>query len=116
MLAENSSKAYRKFQNAELSCDYALSQDWWCEGIASGKMFPWLWDLDVAEIHEKDQTGQWNRELLARQLSQTKIHEPDDRSLKLPLALRNRRRIWRLIGEGKVDDIAEPEEKSTGRI
>lgn len=114
--AETSSKAYRNPQNADLNCDYEISQDWWYERFVNRDMFPWLWDLDVAMIHEKQQSGRWNWELLARQLSQVKIHEPNDDSLKLPLALRNRRRIWRLIEEARVDDIAGPAEEKIAAL
>jgi hypothetical protein len=96
-------------QNAELICDYTHDQDWWCEALVNKEMFPWLWDIDTHVIRERQQTGHWNRELLARQLSQTKIHEPRDITLELPLQLRNRRRIWRLLEEGRVDDVAGPE-------
>jgi hypothetical protein len=101
--------AYHNLQNADLNCDYALSKDWWCEALVNKEMFPWLWDLDVSVVREKQRAGHWNWELLARQLSQTKIHEPGDTSLRLPLPLRNRRRIWRLLEEARVDDVSEGE-------
>jgi hypothetical protein len=84
-----------------------LSQDWWREALVKKEMFPWLWDMDVDIVYSK--TGDWNWELLARKLSQVQIHEPTDTSLALPLALRNRRRIWRLLEEARVDDVAGPE-------
>ena len=74
-------------------------------------MFPWLWDLDINAVREKQHAGHWNWELLVRQLSLKKIHEPDDRSIKLPLQLRNRRRIWRLFEEARVHDVAGLEEE-----
>lgn len=108
---EGDARLYRNLQNADLECDYTYSPDWWCEAFASKEIFPWLWDVDTCLIEEKQRAGCWNWELLIRQLSQMKIHEPNDTSLKLPLALRNRRRIWRLLEEAKVNDIAEPQEK-----
>jgi hypothetical protein len=95
-------------RNSELICNYTYSQDWWCKALIKKKMFPWLWDIDKRMICEKQQTGNWNWELLARQLSQIKIHEPHDTTLKIPLRLRNRRRIWRILEEGIVDDVAGP--------
>jgi hypothetical protein len=99
-------------QNAELICNYAYSQDWWCEALINKKMFPWLWDIDIHMIRERQKTGNWNWELLARQLSQIVIHDPHDKTVKLPLRLRNRRRIWRILEEGRVDDVAGPEERA----
>ncbi|KIN00562.1 hypothetical protein OIDMADRAFT_145999 [Oidiodendron maius Zn] len=96
-------------RNTGLVCDYTYSQDWWCRALIHKKMLPWLWDIDIHEIRERQQSGNWNWELLARQLSQVEIHEPHDTTLKLPLGLRNRRRIWRILEEGRVDDVAEPE-------
>jgi hypothetical protein len=98
-------------QDLELMCDYTLSPDWWCEALVSRTSFPWLWDLGFSMTRQKQQSGRWNWELLVRQLSRTEIHEPDDTTLKLPLQLRNRWRIWRLFNEARVDDIAEPEGK-----
>lgn len=74
-------------------------------------MFPWLWDLDINMVRKKQHDGHWNWELLVRQLSLKKIHEPDDRSIKLPLQLRNRRRIWRLFEEARVHDVAGLQEE-----
>lgn len=106
---ESAPAAYHILQNLDLNCDYLRSQDWWLEALVNKEMFPWLWDLDVSVVRERQRAGRWNWELLARQLSQTKIHEPNDTSLRLPLPLRNRRRIWRLLEEARVDDIAAPE-------
>ena len=41
------------------------------------------------------------------------IHEPGDTSVDIPLALRNRRRIWRLLGEAKINDYMERQEELT---
>jgi len=62
-------------------------------------------------VREKQADGRWDWELLVRKISQLAIHEPDDTTLKLPLALRNRRRVWRLLEEARLDDIAGPERK-----
>jgi hypothetical protein len=70
------------------------------------------WDLDVNVIRIKEQARNWNWELLVRKLSQLKIHEPGDTSLELPLQLKNRRRIWRLLEEARVGDYAEWQNKN----
>lgn len=90
---------------------YVSHQNWYCEALINGQMFPWLWDLDINMVRKKQHDGHWNWELLVRQLSLKKIHEPDDRSIKLPLQLRNRRRIWRLFEEARVHDVAGLEEE-----
>lgn len=90
--------------------EYATHQDWYCEAFVNQQIFPWLWDLDTSAVREKQHAGRWNWELLVRQLSLKKIHEPDDISIELPLQLRNRRRIWRLFEEARVEDVAGPEE------
>ena len=93
-------------QDADQTSGGVHSQDWWYDALASKKLFPWLWDLDVEAIRKKRQDGSWDWELLGRQLSQVKIHQPSDETLRLPLGLRNRRRIWRLLEEARVDDVA----------
>jgi hypothetical protein len=98
-------------QNLDLDCEYTYSPSWWCSALCNKQVFPWLWDLDVSVVHAKQQAGQWNWELLVRQLSQLKIHEPADATIKLPLQLRNRRRIWRLLEEARINDIAGPAEE-----
>ena len=91
--------------------NHVSHQDWYCEAFINKQMFLWLWDLDINAVREKQHAGRWNWELLVRQLSLKKIHEPDNRSIKLPLQLRNRRRIWRLFEEARVHDVAGLEEK-----
>ena len=107
--AENSiSPTLQNLQNADLNCDYQLSQERWCDALISNDLLPWLWDLDISKVRAKQRRGNWDWELLARQLSQVTIHEPDDTTLQIPQALRNRRRIWRLLEEARIDDVAEP--------
>jgi hypothetical protein len=42
-------------QNAEMTCNYAYHQDWWCEAFISKRMFPWLWDIDIGMVRERQQ-------------------------------------------------------------
>ncbi|KAI9708921.1 MAG: hypothetical protein M1820_003615 [Bogoriella megaspora] len=88
-------------------------QDWFREAITNNQIFPWLWDIDRKQILSKQSSGsgRWNWKLLARQLTQRDLHEPTSTILRLPLQLRNRRRIWRLLEEARVGDVAEVEEK-----
>ncbi|KAF2243545.1 hypothetical protein BU26DRAFT_609563 [Trematosphaeria pertusa] len=73
----------------------------------SPSTFPWLWDLDMDLMREKRKSGDWDWEGLARQLSLSAICESGDARLDLPLQLRNRCRIWRLLEKARVDDIAK---------
>ena len=96
----------RNLRDADMKCDQELSQAWWCDALASERVFPWLWDLDMEKIRERQRAGNWNWELLVRELSQVKIHEPHDTTLTIPRNLRNRRRIWRILEEARIDDVA----------
>src|SRR4051794_33375809 len=98
-------------QNLSLDCEYTRSPSWWCASLLNKQMFPWLWDLDVEEIRAKQMEREWNWELLVRQMSQVEIHEPGNELINLPLQLKNRRRIWRLLEEAKVGDVAEVHNK-----
>ncbi|KAH8678383.1 hypothetical protein BX600DRAFT_507334 [Xylariales sp. PMI_506] len=82
------------------------SQGWWCDALADGKLFAWLWDLDKEAIRTKQRDGDWDWERLARSFSQVDIYEPTNATLDLPLGLRNRRRIWRVLEEARLDDVA----------
>lgn len=86
--------------------EYATQQDWYCEGYVNQHLFPWLWNLEINAVRERQHAGRWNWELLVRQLSLKKIHEPNDVSIELLLQLRNRRRTWRLFEEARVHDVA----------
>ena len=69
----------------------------------NGVILPWLWDLDLRAVMRKEAElrggDEWNWELLVRQLAQGDIYEPRKVLEDLPLGLRNRRRIWRLVGD-----------------
>ncbi|KAI1169461.1 hypothetical protein F4777DRAFT_573055 [Nemania sp. FL0916] len=93
-------------QQANQSSEFAHSQDWWCDALANKTLLPWLWDLNAELIREKQRDGSWDWELLVRKLSHVKLHESGDTTLSLPLGLRNRRRIWRCLEDGRVDDVA----------
>ncbi|KAL9074024.1 MAG: hypothetical protein Q9157_004550 [Trypethelium eluteriae] len=87
------------------------SQDWYCEALVNKQIFPWLCDMDLDAVRKKQRAGRWDWELLVRQLSQREIQDLGGTALQLSLQPRNRRRIWRLLEEARVGDIARPEEK-----
>ncbi|KAF3770049.1 hypothetical protein M406DRAFT_325523 [Cryphonectria parasitica EP155] len=95
------------------------SQDseWFFEALITAKLCPWLWDLDTDVMREKHRTGHWDWTHLARGLTHENVIQPPASSgdnggdLQLSLQLRNRRRIWRLLEEARVDDVATTEEE-----
>jgi hypothetical protein len=97
------------FHHPPLECSRILAQSRWLEGLINGRLLPFLWDLDpesclpqADEIFNMD----WDYELLVRQLAQVEFFELVSKSGKnVPLGLRNRRRIWRLVEEMYVGDI-----------
>ncbi|KAI9692687.1 MAG: hypothetical protein M1820_009437 [Bogoriella megaspora] len=93
------------------SSQNTASQDWYFSCFCNGQIFPWLWDLDLEVFHEKHRSGQWDWKRLAFELADKTIHEPGNTSLQLPLALRNRRRIWRLLEEARINDVSTREEE-----
>ena len=91
------------FSNPPLSCNFLISPSYWRQALINGVILPWLWDLDLRVVMRKEaelQGGdEWNWELLVRQLAQGDLYEPRKVLEDLPLGLRNRRRIWRLVGD-----------------
>lgn len=86
--------------NLSLECTAQSSPDVWRESLVRDH-FPWLWDIEPDAVARKEASkppGQeWNWELLVRQLAQVTLHEPRAVLGDLPIGLRNRRRIWRLV-------------------
>ncbi|KAL8926199.1 MAG: hypothetical protein Q9208_003102 [Pyrenodesmia sp. 3 TL-2023] len=85
-----------RFQNA----------GYWMQLLVSGKVLPWLWDLDEqlcktkhAQKRHRRYGEDWDWELLIRQLAQTEVFEEGNLMSDAPLGLRNRRRIWRCCNE-----------------
>ncbi|XXG93756.1 hypothetical protein Hte_000005 [Hypoxylon texense] len=101
-----SDEMHGNLQGSDQISNAVRNQDWWYGALVNKKLFPWLWDLDMEAVHEKYRCGSWDWELIVRQLSQLEIHEPGDGTLSLPVGLRNRRRIWRLLEDARLDDIA----------
>ena len=91
-----------------LECTAQNSFSTWREALTNGYL-PWLWDLEPDAVANKEASKslgrQWNWELLVRQLAQVNLHEPKAILEGLPMGLRNRRRIWRL-----VEDILSEEQ------
>lgn len=63
-------------------------------------MLPWLWDVDAVALAEKDdEGGVWDWERLVRELAQGGIYRPGAVVEGLAVGVRNRRRIWMLVGD-----------------
>ena len=82
------------------------NRSWYISALHNGHLLPWLFDLDVTQILEKEASGHWDWKGLIQRLMIPSIHEYDNTSLNLPLGLRNRRRIWRMLEEARVHDVA----------
>ena len=105
-----------------LALKVSLDQTFWRNGLITGDLVPWLWDLDVNECHVKDRSGSWDWKQLAQTLRQAKIfesalkesvaggdvdgpqrtiienvHDTDVRMSDAPLGMRNRCRLVRLV-------------------
>ena len=96
----------KPFSDAPLTCTYIVLPMHWRRVLLSGTLLPWLWDLDQASdiwalnYEHFSQVpfatgGDW--ESLARLLAQVEVYEPFGLLEGLPLGLKNRRRIWRLV-------------------
>lgn len=97
-------------EGLSLSCTLNGHPSAWRDALAQSYL-PWLWDLEPDTIAHKEASKppeqEWNWELLVRQLAQVNIHEPGAVLEGLPMGLRNRRRIWRIVKDilsSKVDD------------
>ncbi|KAH0351019.1 hypothetical protein KCU81_g2389, partial [Aureobasidium melanogenum] len=80
------------------------SQDESYERLVNPRIFPWLWDLDTCSVYNKKSSGLWDWESLLCSLFQPDIHMHDNDSLHIPVSLRNRRRIWRILEAARVGD------------
>ena len=87
------------------ACTQMMPPAYWREALISGKLIPWLWDLDKEACRRKDQEAinsgaqPWDWQLLVRTLAQKKVFEVEPSMVDAPLGLRNRRRICGTIVE-----------------
>lgn len=84
-----------------LDCTHTLEPTVRYQSLLEYATIPWLWDLDYQVLRNKEaskpQGRDWDWELLIRQLAQPDIYEPGKALPNLPLGVRNRQRIWRLV-------------------
>ncbi|KAI9706305.1 MAG: hypothetical protein M1820_004881 [Bogoriella megaspora] len=109
-----------------LSCNRILSPSFWRDGLVSGRLIPFLWDLVPTSAHAQssalgrinwfkavtsEEGQQWDWELLVRQLSQPGAFEDGQLFSDVPIGLKNRRRIWRLVEDMYLGDV-QPTKKN----
>jgi hypothetical protein len=103
-------------RNLPLQCTRLLDQSYWKEMLMSGRFLPYLWDLDLelleAKASQLPEKVEWDWERLIRQLSQSGFLDYIAKAAgfsnflpHVPYGLRNRRRIWRILEEMKLDDM-----------
>ncbi|EFE38230.1 hypothetical protein TRV_07101 [Trichophyton verrucosum HKI 0517] len=106
------------FSDPGVACTYELSPNIWRDLLFRQQLLPWLWDLDPAILESQPlqhSNGQpsyskddfWDWEQLVRKLAQVEAFEPGNSLENAPLRLRNRKRIWRLLDEGRRFDIED---------
>ena len=106
-----------------LPCKRLLAPIHWRRLLLKDGIFPWLWDIDHRvtadhgfDVRDEDLTvseymdvhwadNGWDWELLVRELAQSNVFEPGSTMQYAPSGLRNRRRIWRVLEEMRVDDV-----------
>ena len=100
------------YRELSLECTFQSPPSAWREALAHGYL-PWLWDLEPDAIAHKEACKspgkEWNWELFVRQLAQVNLHEPRAVLEDLPMGLRNRRRIWRLVEDILSQEVIDVE-------
>lgn len=99
-----------RISDLPMECAFQISPSAWCEALREGCL-SWLWDLDPDAVAQKEVAKppeqEWNWELHVRQLAQVNLHEPRAVLEALPMGLRNRRRIWRLVEDILSEEVAD---------
>lgn len=126
-------KHLRGLEDPPLACNRLLRPFLWRRALLTQDIFPWLWDIkrpvqaghNLGKEESQDPNHEvegleifeyttyelpdekWDWELLVRQWAQKDIFEPGNYRQDVHLALRNRRRIWRILEEMRVGDVPE---------
>jgi len=77
-----------------------------CE-LFSPQAIPWLWDIDMRMVEDKARSGEWGWHQLARRLAAVTrgTEHPKNHTMQLPAGLRNRRRIWPILEEARMNVV-----------
>jgi hypothetical protein len=107
------------FVNPSPECSRAFPPSMWRTALFTGGLLPWLWGLDLGvlaiECAGYEVANAWDWELLVMQLAQVRVFEEGGLMADAPLGLRKRRRIWRLIDEGRMGDVRRMVTEEIGR-
>ncbi|MCJ1237543.1 hypothetical protein MMC14_005529 [Varicellaria rhodocarpa] len=95
------------FRNPSLTPSRVLPPIWWREALIAGTFTPWLWDLNAEACRRYDEDdGEDEQSEDDQKRSDAAVNDESDvekpASLidaKVPLGLRNRRRIWGTVEE-----------------
>ena len=79
---------------------------------------PWLWDIDISAVVDKQREGGklksghggWDWQMLCKDLASKALWESDGLGDLLPIGLRNRRRIWRLVEDLLMESTGNADE------
>jgi len=75
-----------------------LDQQFWFQHLLSGSLIPYLWDLESKALHAKNQNAKWDWKALAKLLARKDtIMMGKEGMADVPIGLRNRCRIWKII-------------------
>ena len=92
------------FSDPPKECNYLVLPSYWLQALSEGSLFAWLWDIETKDLVRKEQSKskkqEWDWELLVRALAENDIYENEEviwAMENVPLGLRNRKRIWRLV-------------------
>jgi len=85
------------------TCNRALGPFVWRRMLSDASLVPFLWDIDTSVLM---QGPELDYELLVRQLAQPDVFDVGQPLQDVPLGLRNRRRIWRVLESMRAGDRA----------
>ncbi|KAF4549009.1 Hypothetical protein D9617_24g017230 [Elsinoe fawcettii] len=93
----------RPFDNPPRQCTYMFPPTMWKQALLNG-ILPWLWDLDHKMIHAQSERDQmWDWEKLVRRLAQDDVFLPGSPDPNIPRGMKNRRRIWQIIDDMRIE-------------
>lgn len=106
---------FEDLQLDEMMCTRVLPPRWWRDRLFNGDLIPWLFDLDIDMAREMNGHGEdWDDgldwEYLCRQLAHPSVNS---RLLSGMDYLKNRRRIWTILGKATLGTIGCRRQNST---
>ncbi|KAI1652669.1 hypothetical protein F4813DRAFT_400872 [Daldinia decipiens] len=106
---------FHNLSHRQLACTRVLLPEWWMDELLSGRLIPWLFDIDKSYLFIVDLRFRTERpgehfdinndldwELLCRQLGQRRLFEPGDILFGVK-ELENRWHIWCLLDNALLE-------------